>query len=91
MTGVQTCALPISFVDGNVGVPYSVTFSATGGQPPYTWSAPNISGLFPGMSFNPATQVLSGTPNVAGAFSFTIQLTDSVNRAVTYNFTITIH
>ena len=84
--------LPASpLVDGTAGSFYSVTFSATGGQPPYVWSAPNLSALFPGMSFNPATQVLSGTPNVAGTFNFTIQLTDSVNRIVTYSYTITIH
>ena len=83
--------LPATLPDGNVGVSYGQTFSATGGQPPYVWSAPNISNLFPGISFNTATQTLSGTPNTAGTFSFVIQLTDSANRTVSYNYTINIH
>ncbi len=83
--------LPATLADGTVGAFYSQAFSAAGGQPPYTWSAPNFSGLVPGMSFNPAAQTISGVPSVAGTFNFIIRLTDSVNRIVDYNYTITIH
>lgn len=83
--------LPVTVPNGTVGVPYPTQlFTASGGQPPYTWSAPNISGVFPGMNFNPATQQLFGTPTAAGTFTFVIRLTDSVNRTVDYTYTVTI-
>ncbi len=86
---------PASVPDGSVGVPYNgglgVTFTATGGQPPYVWAAPNLSAQVPGMSFNTATATLNGTPFAAGTFSFTVQLTDSANRVVTLNYSITTY
>jgi hypothetical protein len=81
---------PTTVPDGTNGVAYSQTFTASGGQPPYTWSAPNLSN-FPGMNFNTFTQTLSGVPNTAGTFNFIIRLTDSVGRTVDYTFTVTIH
>jgi hypothetical protein len=45
--------------DGVVGVPYSHTFLATGGIPPYDWVA--LGSLPPGLSFS-SSGVLSGTP-----------------------------
>ena len=78
--------------DGTNGVAYTpVTFTANGGQPPYVWAAPNISALVPGLSFNPGTATLSGTPTAAGTFNFVIQLTDAVNRVVNLNYSIIIH
>jgi hypothetical protein len=83
---------PTSVPDGTVGVAYTpVVFAATGGQQPYTWAMPNLSTLAPGMTFDPSTQTLSGTPASAGTFSFTVQLTDAVNRVVNLNYSITIH
>jgi hypothetical protein len=83
---------PSSVPDGTHGVAYApVVFTGTGGQTPYVWSAPNLSTTVPGMSFNPATATLSGTPTAAGTFSFTLQLTDAVNRVITLNYSITIH
>ena len=88
---------PTTAVDGTSGVPYvqTVPFSVTGGQPPFVWAAPNISALVPGMSFNPTnannTAKLIGTPTAAGNFNFNLQVTDSVNRTVNLNYTITIH
>ena len=86
--------LPATLPDGNVGVAYNagagVTFTASGGQPPYVWAAANVPTLVPGMSFNPATQTLSGTPSAAGVFHFTVQVTDSVNRVVNIDYSITI-
>lgn len=65
---------------GVVGVPYSQTFTATGGAGPstYTWSMTD--GLLPpGLAFS-ATGVLSGTPTVAltNIPSFTIQVSSQV-------------
>ncbi len=83
---------PTTVSDATVGTAYTpVTFTATGGQPPYVWSAPNLEGLVPGMTFNAATATLSGTPTATGAFNFTVQVTDLANRTVSMNYTIIIH
>jgi len=82
---------PATLVNGTFGVAYPpVTFTATGGAPPYTWAAPNVSTSVPGMSFDTSTATLSGTPAAAGTFSFTLQVTDSVNRVVNLNYTLTV-
>ena len=82
---------PPSLMDGTNAVPYSQTFSATGGQSPYTWAAPNFATLVPGLTFDPTTATMSGTPLSAGVFNFTLQLTDAANRVVTLNYLIAIH
>lgn len=75
-TGVQpptittTCPLPA----GTVGVAYNQTLSATGGKTPYTWSISDGT-LPPGLSLNPGTGLVSGTPTTAGTFNFTIRCT----------------
>ncbi|HSE98694.1 MAG TPA: putative Ig domain-containing protein [Blastocatellia bacterium] len=62
---------------------------ATGGTPPYLWSMP--SGSLPaGISLNPNTGMVSGNPIVAGAFSITIQVTDSALRATQKNITVAV-
>lgn len=82
---------PAAAVDGNVGSYYAQQFDATGGQPPYTWSAPDLSSVAPFFSFNVGTRTIFGTPNMTGTFNFIIRLTDSVNRTADYNYSITIH
>jgi len=77
--------------DATNGVPYTVTFQAAGGVGPYTWSGPNVSTTVPGLSFDVATATLSGTPVAVGTFNFTLQVTDSANRSVNLNYSITIH
>ena len=65
-----------SLQDGTVGQSYSVTLSATGGVPPYTWLS--VGNALPsGLSMSPAG-VISGTPTAqAGPVSLTIQAQDS--------------
>lgn len=63
---------------GVVGVPYSWTFTANTGAPPYTFSV--SAGTLPtGLSLNALTGTLAGTPTtVTGSpFNFTIQATNT--------------
>ncbi|MGE0433423.1 MAG: beta strand repeat-containing protein [Planctomycetota bacterium] len=66
-----------------------VTFTAAGGQTPYTFSV--SAGAIPtGLNLVGATGVLSGTPTAAGNFSFTIMVTDNNLDTDTRNYTIDI-
>jgi hypothetical protein len=75
---------------GTVGVPYSQKLSlvANGGTPPVTWSV--ASGSVPGLSFDPSSLVLSGTPTTAGTFSLTIQAADSAGLTARRAISLTI-
>jgi len=65
-----------SLPNGTLDTAYSVYLVALGGTPHYTWS--KTSGSLPaGLSLNPDTGVISGTPTTAGTFNFTIQVVDS--------------
>ena len=68
---ISTQSLPSTVV----GVPYSQFLTATGGKPPYLWSI--LSGSLPaGLDLNPLAGAVSGTATTAGAFDFTVQLSD---------------
>ncbi|HET8546757.1 MAG TPA: Ig domain-containing protein [Bryobacteraceae bacterium] len=73
--GISTgCPLP----SGSVNVPYSITFEAVGGRPPYRWSMlpdPGAS-MVPGLSFSSSGR-LSGTPTRPGSAGFTVYMTSN--------------
>ncbi|WP_117213103.1 M14 family zinc carboxypeptidase [Allorhizocola rhizosphaerae] len=52
-----------------VGTSVTLNNSASGGTPPYTWSA---TGLPPGLSINSGTGQVTGTPTTAGTYNTTI-------------------
>ncbi|HEU4391504.1 MAG TPA: Ig domain-containing protein [Blastocatellia bacterium] len=63
-------------LDATISTPYSATYTAAGGLAPVTLS--QSSGVLPpGLTFNPATGVLSGSPTQYGQFIFTITATDA--------------
>jgi sugar lactone lactonase YvrE len=66
--------LPISPSNGVINTPYTWTAVFTGGTPPYTSS---VSGLPPGLTLDPTSGGISGTPTLQGIFDFTYTVTDS--------------
>ena len=78
-----------SISDGTAGVPYSQTVSASDGTPPYRWSV--SAGRPPGgLTLNQSTGILSGTPDAAGTFTFTVQAADSAGATGAKSFSLTI-
>jgi hypothetical protein len=82
-------SFPAPLPQGQVGIPYSATLTASG-TAPYTWGAPI--GLPTGLSLTPsgATATISGTPTSAGAFAFSITVQDASPATNTFTSTITI-
>lgn len=65
----------------------SMTFQASGGTPPYNWSA---TGLPPGLQINPSTGVLVGSPTQYGTFATTITAADSTGRTGSAIFNVSV-
>lgn len=73
---------------GTVSVVYSTAISAQSGTAPYSFAV--TAGVLPtGLSMSSAG-VISGTPSVAGTFSFEITTTDGSSATGTQAFQITI-
>ncbi|MBZ5728150.1 MAG: putative Ig domain-containing protein [Acidobacteriia bacterium] len=72
---------------GQVGVTYAVQFSATGGTPPYSWTA---TGVPAGLALS-AAGLLSGAPTASGTFTIAVTATDNVRASVARNFSLTVN
>ncbi|MGB7584225.1 MAG: Ig domain-containing protein [Terriglobales bacterium] len=78
--GVVTAFLPMD----NAGTPYSFNLQANGGTLPYTWSL--RSGTLPlGLSFNPATGTIIGTPTSPTISALVFQVTDAFTVSAVSN------
>src|SRR5205085_6391563 len=67
---------PASLPAGGTGTSYSQTLSASPAGGNYAYAVSSGS-LPPGLSLNPATGVLNGTPTAGGTFNFTITASGS--------------
>ena len=76
-----------SLPNGVVDSVYSKTLSADGGVAPYTWAVADGS-LPPGLSLNPTTGTIAGTPTFPGTSSFTVEVTDATGQSATRTFSI---
>ena len=83
---VSLVANSLAFTPAQVSTPYSVTVAAAFGVPPYTFSTKTTTGtagtgLPPGLSIDPNTGTISGTPTTAGTSSFYLEVSDSTAAA----------
>ncbi|RMG06357.1 MAG: hypothetical protein D6731_25960 [Planctomycetota bacterium] len=83
---ITTSSLPT----GTVGQPYAASIAATGGVPGYSFAV-RTGALPAGLSLDPATGALSGTPTVSGEATFTVEATDAAAGAATRIFTLAVN
>jgi hypothetical protein len=84
-----------TLAQGSVGTPYSQTIALTGGSAPYQWSiydgpivtGSRVGGAVPdGLSLNPATGTISGTPTAGGTWFFEAAVTDAAGITAVNGF-----
>lgn len=80
--------LPDTIAPATFGAPIDISLAASGGTEPYTYSSTGT--LPPGVSFDPATGTLSGTPAGVGTYSFALTVTDANGFTITRDYTISV-
>ena len=85
---ITTASLPY----GIVGSAYSTSMAATGGTGTLTWTQPvyPTSQLPPGVTLA-SNGTISGTPTSAGAYSVTLQVTDSNGNQAIRTYTLDVY
>ena len=87
---VLASATPPLLPEGTVGQDYSVTLSASGGEPPYRWAL--SSGSLPaGLTLDSSAGLIWGVPTAAGAYSLHAVVTDRAQATAGSEFTLTIN
>lgn len=81
---IQNASLP----DAAVGSSYCQSLSAAGGTPGYTWALG--SGALPTGVALDSFGHLTGTPTAAGAYTFSVAVTDAAGVTVSATYTVTI-
>jgi uncharacterized repeat protein (TIGR02543 family) len=80
---------PSSGLSGTTGSAFVLSIVAAGGVAPFAYSV--SSGTLPsGVSLDPSTGQLSGTPATAGSYTFAVRATDSNTAFKSVNVTLTI-
>jgi hypothetical protein len=74
---------------GTAGAPYGQAFTASGGTEPYTFSV-SAGALPAGLTLDPSTGILFGTPEVSGEFLFAVEVTDAGGCSASAIYELTI-
>ncbi|WP_149111519.1 Ig-like domain-containing protein [Limnoglobus roseus] len=75
---------------GIFGQLYSFAPAVSGGEPGYTFSV-SVGSLPDGLTLNPSTGVIFGTPTAVGTSSFTLSVTDAGSSTDTQAFTLRVN
>ena len=80
----------ISIPNASTNVVYSTTLVATGGIPFYNWTI--TQGTLPtGLSIDPFSGIISGTPTIPGTYTFTVQVEEYDSNTLPVHQTYTIN
>jgi Putative Ig domain len=71
-----------------VGTPYSLSSSSEGGNGTRTWSLASGE-LPPGLTLNPSSGAIAGTPTAAGVYEFRVRVSDG-SRLASKQFTVPV-
>ena len=85
-----TLAIDTNLPSGIVGNSYRAVLSASGFNPPYTWSSPPGYGQFPSGLNLSSSGIISGTPSKAGIWIFNVKITDASGQEIIEEFGIEI-
>lgn len=88
---IGALSLPTAaLANGTVGTAYpgETLPAVTGGTGPYTYQDANLPA---GLTFDPLTRKISGTPTLGGAFTFSITAKDAGNNSTTTNYNILVN
>ncbi|WP_131539491.1 putative Ig domain-containing protein [Pedobacter nototheniae] len=85
-TLVLTPGALVSGVTGTVYITQTIP-AVTGGTSPYVYTATNLP---PGLTFDPATRQISGTPTLKGTFTIPVTATDANGNSITSNYTLKV-
>ncbi|QUV99545.1 S8 family serine peptidase [Chloracidobacterium sp. MS 40/45] len=90
---VCCCSSPVvnppTLANALIGDPYTQTITASGTTGPYTFGLTSGT-LPPGLSLNPTTGVVSGTPTALGTYAFTVRVTDANGCITDRNYIIQV-
>ena len=79
----------LNLPEGIVGVPYEAELHAERGGAPYAWAVES-GGLPAGLTLDPETGLITGTPQQAGDYPFTVTVTDAVEAQDSRELTILV-
>ena len=79
LCAAQTVSLSCAANVGEMGVAYNSALVVSGGVAPYTFSI-SAGSLDPGLTLNPSTGAITGTPTTQASFNYTAKVVDSAGN-----------